>query len=136
MAGQKTDARDVHVGRRIAEQRKKASLTQKRVAERFGMSAAQLQKYEKGINRISALHLESFSRMTGVPVTYFFEDLAQTDAETAAGFHEALQQPYVAGDSWQGLVDAVARHVTEHFSEERRRELSAAIQALDAKLKR
>ncbi|MCJ2082733.1 helix-turn-helix domain-containing protein [Methylobacterium sp. J-090] len=136
MAGQKTDARDVHVGRRIAEQRKKASLTQKRVAERFGMSAAQLQKYEKGTNRISALHLESFSRMIGVPVTYFFEDLVHTDAEPDAAFHETPQQPYVAGDSWQGLVDVVARHVTEHFSEERRRELSAAIQALDAKLKR
>lgn len=136
MAGQKTDARDVHVGRRIAEQRKKASLTQKRVAERFGMSAAQLQKYEKGTNRISALHLESFSRMIGVPVTYFFEDLAHTDEDVVPGFHEAPQQPYVAGDSWQGLVEVVARHVAEHFSEERRRDLSAAIQALDSKLKR
>nr|USU30330.1 helix-turn-helix domain-containing protein [Methylobacterium sp. OTU13CASTA1] len=135
MAGQKTDARDVHVGRRIAEQRKKASLTQKRVAERFGMSAAQLQKYEKGTNRISALHLESFSRMTGVPVTYFFEDLVHTDEEAAVGFSEPPQQPYIPGDSWQGLVDAVARHVSEHFSDARRQELAAAVQALHAKLK-
>ncbi|GJD30420.1 hypothetical protein PMNALOAF_1667 [Methylobacterium adhaesivum] len=136
MAGQKTDARDVHVGRRIAEQRKKASLTQKRVAERFGMSAAQLQKYEKGTNRISAIHLESFSRMTGVPVSYFFEELAHTDEDTVAvGFSEPPQQPYVSGDGWDGLVEVVARHVSEHFSEERRREFSAAIHALDAKLK-
>jgi transcriptional regulator with XRE-family HTH domain len=135
MAGQKTDARDVHVGRRIAEQRKKASLTQKRVAERFGMSAAQLQKYEKGTNRISAIHLDSFSRMTGVPVSYFFEDLAHAEEDAAAGFSEPPQQAYVAESSWDGLVDVVARHVHEHFSEERRREFSAAIRALDTKLK-
>ena len=45
MAGQKTDQRDVYIGQRIAEQRRKASLTQRRVAQSFGMSAAQLQKY-------------------------------------------------------------------------------------------
>ena len=134
MAGQKTDARDAYVGQRIAEQRKKASLTQKRVAERFGMSAAQLQKYEKGVNRISAIHLESFSRMTGVPVAYFFEDLVHTEEDTATGFSEQAQQSYAAGDGWMGLVEVVARHVREHFSEEHRRELAAAIHALDAKL--
>ncbi|NEU10679.1 helix-turn-helix domain-containing protein [Methylobacterium sp. BTF04] len=134
MAGQKTDARDVHVGQRIAELRKKASLTQKRVAQSFGMSAAQLQKYEKGTNRISAIHLETFSRMTGVPVEYFFDGMARTDDVQPHGFTDAGQQPYVAGTAWDGLVDVVARHVAEHFPENHRRDLAAAIHALDRKL--
>jgi transcriptional regulator with XRE-family HTH domain len=137
MAGQKTDARDVHVGQRIAEQRKKASLTQKRVALSFGMSAAQLQKYEKGTNRISAIHLDTFSRMTGVPVAYFFDGLEETDAASGPGLSEPRQrayQPDPAANPWEGLADVVARHVTEHFSDADRRRLAAAVQALGHKL--
>ncbi|RYY05181.1 MAG: XRE family transcriptional regulator, partial [Alphaproteobacteria bacterium] len=105
MAGQKTDARDVHVGQRIAEQRKRASLTQKRVAQSFGMSAAQLQKYEKGTNRISALHLDTFSRLTGVPIAYFFDGLEHEGAvpsggDAGPGFSEASQQAYAADNPW------------------------------------
>ena len=112
MAGQKTDARDVHVGQRIAEQRKRASLTQKRVAQSFGMSAAQLQKYEKGINRISAIHLEILSRMTGMPITYFFDGMDRSDDIPLEGFAEPPQQAFAAhrdgSSSWIGLVDVVA----------------------------
>lgn len=134
MAGQKTDARDVHVGRRIAELRKRASLTQKRVAQSFGMSAAQLQKYEKGTNRISAIHLETFSRMIGVPVEHFFEGMERTDEVSPSGFAEPGQRPYVGSDAWHGLLDVVVQHVAEHFSESHRRDLAAAIQVLNRKL--
>ncbi|GJD75897.1 helix-turn-helix domain-containing protein [Methylobacterium goesingense] len=152
MAGQKTDARDAYVGQRIAEQRKKASLTQKRVAQCFGMSAAQLQKYEKGTNRISALHLDTFSRLTGVPIAYFFDGLDRTDPDVP-GFSELPQQPYDADavtrspntfaqdsaqdlskDSWEGLAEVVARHVAEHFSEDEKRRIAAALKVLDRRL--
>ena len=125
MAGQKTDARDVHVGQRIAEQRKKASLTQKRVAQSFGMSAAQLQKYEKGTNRISAIHLDIFSRMTGVPMDYFFEGMQRRDDVARRGFARAAQQAYArpTAEPWQGLAEIVGQHITEHFSEEARRDV-------------
>ena len=147
MAGQKTDARDAYVGQRIAEQRRKASLTQKRVAQSFGMSAAQLQKYEKGTNRISAIHLDTFSRMTGVPVAYFFHGMERIDNVPVAGFSEPSQQSYAhdaagnpgvgnpqTGNPWAGLAEAVARHVAEHFSDHERRQLVEAVQALDRKL--
>ncbi|MCJ2043659.1 helix-turn-helix domain-containing protein [Methylobacterium sp. J-078] len=148
MAGQKTDARDAYVGQRIAEQRKKASLTQKRVAQCFGMSAAQLQKYEKGTNRISALHLDTFSRLTGVPIAYFFDGLDRTDPDVP-GFSEVPQQPYDADavarspnasskdgskDSWEGLAEVVARHVAEHFSEDEKLRIAAALKVLDRRL--
>lgn len=137
MAGQKTDARDAHVGQRIALQRKKAALTQKRVAQSFGMSAAQLQKYEKGTNRISAIHLETFSRMIGLPVEYFFEGMQRLDDVPPGGFGEHAQQAYAADtgqDSWRSLADVVVQHVNTHFSEGSRREFAAAIQALNARM--
>ncbi|MCJ2035917.1 helix-turn-helix domain-containing protein [Methylobacterium sp. J-068] len=137
MAGQKTDARDVYVGQRIAEQRKKASLTQKRVAQSFGMSAAQLQKYEKGTNRISAIHLDTFSRMTGIPVSYFFDGMDRGGEAAAPGFAEAEQQPYTpaaTANPWEGLAEVAARYVAEHFSEQDKQRIVAAVQALERKL--
>ena len=133
MAGQKTDQRDVYVGQRIAEQRRKASLTQRRVAQSFGMSAAQLQKYEKGTNRISAVHLDIFSRMTGVPMDYFFNGMPRTDDFTPPGMGEPPQETY-GRDSLQGLAEAVARHVSETFSEDARRDVAAAIKVFERKL--
>lgn len=135
MAGQKTDQRDVYVGQRIAEQRRKAALTQRRVAQSFGMSAAQLQKYEKGTNRISAVHLDIFSRMTGVPLDHFFQGMPRHDDLPTDGFGEERQRLYVDGGGWQGLATVVARHVSEHFSDAARRDIAAAVQALDRELK-
>ncbi|KAB1073404.1 helix-turn-helix domain-containing protein [Methylobacterium planeticum] len=134
MAGQKTDQRDAYIGQRIAEERRRASLTQRRVAQSFGMSAAQLQKYEKGTNRISAVHLEILARMTGVPIEHFFQGMKRLDDIPLDGFGENRQQPYSGESEWQGLVEVVARHVDEHFSEGARRDLAAAVHALDRKL--
>ena len=88
MAGQKTDQRDVYVGQRIAEQRRKASLTQRRVAQSFGMSAAQLQKYEKGTNRVGASRLQAIASILQVPVSFFFQEAGGSEGEGASGFAE------------------------------------------------
>jgi transcriptional regulator with XRE-family HTH domain len=133
MAGQKTDQRDVYVGQRIAEQRRKASLTQRRVAQSFGMSAAQLQKYEKGTNRISAVHLDIFSRMTGVPMDYFFKGMPRNDDFVAPGFGER-DQASLSDNGLKGLAEVVGRHIIENFSEETRRDVADAIRALENKL--
>ncbi|AWN35408.1 helix-turn-helix domain-containing protein [Methylobacterium radiodurans] len=134
MAGQKTDQRDVYVGQRIAEQRRKASLTQRRVAESFGMSAAQLQKYEKGTNRISAIHLDIFSRMTGVPLEYFFQGAPRLDDIAQTGFGEGRQHSYQAEGELQNLAEAVAQRMTEHLPESVRKDLAAAAQVFSRKL--
>lgn len=134
MAGQKTDQRDVYVGQRIAEQRRKASLTQRRVAESFGMSAAQLQKYEKGTNRISAVHLDIFSRMTGVPLEYFFQGAPRLDDVPPGGFGDSVQQSYRAESNLQGLAEAVAKHVGDHFPDSVKRDIAAAAQVLSKRL--
>ena len=133
MAGQKTDQRDVYIGQRIAEQRRKASLTQRRVAQSFGMSAAQLQKYEKGTNRISAVHLDIFSRMIGVPMEYFFRGMPNGE-DGPDGFAEDAQAPFVEG-GLSGLADLVGRHINETFPDDQRRDIAAAIHVLDRRLR-
>ena len=97
------------------------------------MSAAQLQKYEKGTNRISAVHLDIFSRMTGVPMDYFFKGMPRSDDFVAPGFSEP-DQPTLGEGSLKGLAEIVGRHITENFSEEARRDVAAAIRALESKL--
>lgn len=133
MAGQKTDQRDVHIGQRIAEQRRKASLTQRRVAQSFGMSAAQLQKYEKGTNRISAVHLDIFSRMIGVPMEYFFRGMPSSN-DGPDGFAEEAQVSF-ADSGLAGLADLVGRHINETFPDEARRDIAAAVHVLERRLR-
>ncbi len=134
MAGQKTDERDVYLGQRIAEQRRKASLTQRHVAQSFGMSAAQLQKYEKGTNRISAIHLNIFSRMIGVPVEYFFRGMPMIDVPGLDGFAEDEQAPIAEG-GLSGLAEMVGRHINETFADEARRDIVAAVHVLERRLR-
>ena len=125
MAGQKTDDRDVHLGRSMAQHRKQAKLTQKTVAKSFGMSAAQLQKYEKGTNRISAIHLAILSRLTGVPVSNFVSGIPRIEDVQPAGFSEPKQEPFATDGPLAGLAVAVGRHVNSAFSERDRREIAA-----------
>ncbi len=66
---------DAHIGGRLRLFRLRAGLSQTALAERIGLTFQQLQKYEKGTNRISAGKLLAFSRILDVPVQDFFEGL-------------------------------------------------------------
>ena len=72
---------DVHIGQRLRMCRKLAGLSQEQLAERLGVTFQQVQKYEKGTNRISASRLFNAAQLLSVPVSYFFEGLAALDAE-------------------------------------------------------
>ncbi|GJE57281.1 helix-turn-helix domain-containing protein [Methylobacterium thuringiense] len=136
MAGQKTDERDIHLGLRMAEERKRSHLTQRKVAQSFGMSAAQLQKYEKGVNRISAVHLEILSRMTGVPIGDFFEGIPHLDDVPDRGFSDAEQHAFVPEGLWAGLALVMAKHVVNTFDEPNRRDFASAVDTLQRELSR
>jgi transcriptional regulator with XRE-family HTH domain len=79
---------DTHVGQRVRTRRLMLGMSQSNVADALGVTFQQLQKYEKGINRISASRLQHISQILQVPVTFFFEgapnvpgeERAQTDA--------------------------------------------------------
>jgi transcriptional regulator with XRE-family HTH domain len=64
---------DVHVGQKIRARRNLLGLSQTELADAAGISFQQVQKYEKGSNRIGAGRLLQFSEALGVPPSYFFE---------------------------------------------------------------
>ena len=70
---------DVHVGSRVRQRRWMTGMTQQQLAERVGIKFQQIQKYETGMNRISASRLWDIAEALGVPVAFFFEGL-QHDA--------------------------------------------------------
>jgi transcriptional regulator with XRE-family HTH domain len=78
---------DVHVGKRIRMRRQILSLSQEKLGELLGITFQQVQKYEKGTNRISASRLYNTAKILGVPVQFFFEDLPGQDDR--GGFSEA-----------------------------------------------
>ena len=67
---------DAHIGGRLRFFRLRAGLSQTALADRIGLTFQQLQKYEKGANRISAGKLLAFSQILDVPVQDFFDGLA------------------------------------------------------------
>mgnify|MGYP002528282353 CR=1 FL=1 len=74
---------DEHVGDRIRVRRTLLGMGQVKLGEALGLTFQQLQKYEKGANRVSASRLFQLSKILGVPVSYFFEDVS-TDPVTQA----------------------------------------------------
>lgn len=91
---------DVHVGSRVRLRRMLIGMSQERLGELLGLTFQQVQKYEKGTNRIGASRLYQISQYLGTPVQFFFEDIAdaahspQPDA-TASGFAERDSAPFV-----------------------------------------
>lgn len=65
---------DVHVGNRVRLQRMLLGISQEKLGERLGLTFQQVQKYEKGVNRIGASRLFDLSRVLGVPVQFFYDE--------------------------------------------------------------
>lgn len=73
------DEIDAHVGNRLRERRNALGLSQGQVAERLGLTFQQVQKYEKGQNRIGAGRLYRIATILAVPVGYFFDGIEDAD---------------------------------------------------------
>lgn len=74
---------DVHVGKRIRHRRWMIGMTQQQLAEKVGIKFQQIQKYETGMNRVSASRLWDIARSVDVPVSFFFDGL--TDSQVQDG---------------------------------------------------
>ena len=70
---------DVHVGKKIKQMRALRRLSQTDVAQKLNLSFQQIQKYEIGSNRVAASRLYELSKIFGVPTSYFFEGLAESE---------------------------------------------------------
>jgi transcriptional regulator with XRE-family HTH domain len=66
---------DVHVGTRIRLRRTLLGMSQERLGEALGLTFQQVQKYERGVNRVGASRLFDLSRVLDVPISFFFDDL-------------------------------------------------------------
>jgi transcriptional regulator with XRE-family HTH domain len=66
---------DAHVGSRVRLRRMLIGMSQEKLGELLGLTFQQVQKYEKGANRIGASRLFDISTILGVPVSYFFDDV-------------------------------------------------------------
>lgn len=73
---------DVHVGKRVRHRRWMVGMTQQQLAEKVGIKFQQIQKYETGMNRVSASRLWDISEALDVPVGFFFEGLGDTSSTT------------------------------------------------------
>jgi transcriptional regulator with XRE-family HTH domain len=85
---------DKHVGARVRARRILVGMSQEKLGNSLGLTFQQVQKYEKGTNRIGASRLQNISKSLNVPVSYFFEG-APIEA-TPGGFAEVEQSSFVA----------------------------------------
>jgi transcriptional regulator with XRE-family HTH domain len=78
------NAVDRRLGQRLRARRLEIGLSQERLAEVLGLTFQQIQKYEKGVNRIAASRLFAISAALGVQVAYFFDGLSVSRADGVA----------------------------------------------------
>jgi transcriptional regulator with XRE-family HTH domain len=86
---------DKHVGSRVRMRRMMLGMSQEKLGDALGLTVQQVQKYEKGTNRIGASRLQQISAILQVPVSFFFEGAPQA-GESVPGLGEAPSPAYVA----------------------------------------
>lgn len=75
---------DIHVGSRVRFRRMLLGMSQEKLGEKLGLTFQQVQKYEKGINRIGASRLFDLAQVLGVPVQFFYEEAPVPEARPVA----------------------------------------------------
>ncbi|OYX14984.1 MAG: transcriptional regulator [Rhizobiales bacterium 32-66-8] len=86
---------DKHVGSRVRMRRMMVGMSQEKLGESLGITFQQIQKYEKGTNRIGASRLQQIATVLSVPVAFFFEGAPASSPELE-GFGEAHSPSYVS----------------------------------------
>ncbi len=96
---------DVHVGSRIRLRRNMVSMSQEKLGDNLGITFQQIQKYEKGTNRVGASRLQAISDILQVPISFFFEGAPGNGEAKNGGFAEVGNANYVVDflNSTEGL---------------------------------
>ncbi len=92
MKAKTPNAIDAYVGERVRLRRKLLGMSQVSLSESLGITFQQLQKYEKGVNRIGASRLQRIAEVLGVPVGFFFDE----DRQHTAGLRLSAETDEVA----------------------------------------
>ena len=86
---------DIHVGTRVRLRRTMLGLSQEKLGESLGITFQQIQKYEKGSNRIGASRLQKLSEILKTPISFFFEDAPGSEKTTFDGMSEVDSPNYL-----------------------------------------
>ncbi len=86
---------DIHVGSRVRLRRMMLGMSQEKLGERLGLTFQQVQKYEKGINRIGASRLFDLAQVLAVPVQFFYEEAPVSEAKSTPGFAEQSSESHI-----------------------------------------
>ena len=115
------DPVDIHVGSRVRLRRTLLGMSQEKLGTALGLTFQQIQKYERGANRIGSSRLFQLSQILDVPVSFFFEDMdAATGHGRKAGFAESPPPSFEVGQlsrretlelvrSYYRIVDPIVR---------------------------
>jgi transcriptional regulator with XRE-family HTH domain len=121
---------DVHVGSRVRGRRMAVGLTQDKLAKSLGITFQQIQKYEKGVNRIGAGRLQAIARILEKPVSFFYADASGALTATLLEAQNAATAP-------RPVVPAEALKLIKSFAriedQEARRHLLGLAQILAEK---
>jgi transcriptional regulator with XRE-family HTH domain len=83
---------DVHVGKRLRLRRTLLGMSQERLGELLGLTFQQVQKYERGVNRIGSSRLFELGQILDVPVSFFFDDMPDGQDAAARSCYGALAE--------------------------------------------
>ncbi len=92
---------DTHVGSRIRLRRTLMGFSQERLGEALGLTFQQVQKYERGVNRVGASRLYDLSRVLDVPISFFYDDMP----ESIGGVRPPTRGPGGLADAQDGFGD-------------------------------
>ena len=124
---------DVHVGSRVRLRRKLLDMTQEKLGAAIGLSFQQVQKYERGSNRIGASRLFDLARVLDVPVGFFFDDMSDDVAACSPRQSKGTASEAVVGGPdpmvMRETLDLVPAYYKIHDASVRKR-LLAFIKAL------
>jgi transcriptional regulator with XRE-family HTH domain len=100
---------DAQVGNRVRLRRMLVGMSQEKLGDHLGLTFQQVQKYEKGVNRIGAGRLYQVAHILGVPISYFYEDVVGREPEGASPANDHTTQPVMEFlSSGEGLQLALA----------------------------
>jgi transcriptional regulator with XRE-family HTH domain len=123
VAGKRIDQTDKHVGNRVRMQRMELGITQQRLAAGLGITFQQVQKYEKGTNRISASRLQAIADILEVSPAFFFGERDAVDERSGTSSATALIKCLTKGEgaalmrSYSRINDKVLRRTIIRFVE-------------------
>jgi transcriptional regulator with XRE-family HTH domain len=121
---------DVHVGKRIRQRRWLVAMTQQQLGEKVGIKFQQIQKYETGMNRVSASRLWDIAAALEVSVSFFFDGISEE-----SGVEQTALELFGTGERGDLLADKEALELVRSYyaiPEEQRRRLFDLAKALSA----